>query len=118
LHCRVDVADTVATSVGLSPDATREALANLVDNARRHARNTVTLQVRVADGQLRLAVQDDGPGLGPDMVDTAFTRMTSSPGTPLRRPNSSARSRCRRQPPNLVLESESNVQECASAAST
>jgi signal transduction histidine kinase len=80
LQCPVEVADTVAARVGLSPDTTREALANVVDNARRHARHTVTLQVRVIDDQLRLAVRDDGPGLGPDMVDTAFERFVSLDG--------------------------------------
>ena len=40
----------------------RRALANLVDNAVRHARSEVELNVAAADGAVRIGVSDDGPG--------------------------------------------------------
>jgi signal transduction histidine kinase len=45
------------------PDVVHRALAPLVDNARRHARSRVAIEISAADGQLRAAVRDDGPGV-------------------------------------------------------
>jgi signal transduction histidine kinase len=53
-------------------DVVRRALAPLVDNARRHARTGVVLEVAVDDGRVRLAVRDDGPGLDPALGERAF----------------------------------------------
>jgi signal transduction histidine kinase len=41
----------------------RRALANLVDNAERHARTTVRVSVHGREGRVRLLVDDDGPGI-------------------------------------------------------
>jgi signal transduction histidine kinase len=54
------------------PDVVRRALAPLVDNARRHARSRVRLELSAGQGRVRLAVRDDGPGLEPDLHDRAF----------------------------------------------
>jgi signal transduction histidine kinase len=54
------------------PDIVRRALAPLVDNARRHARNGVTLRLWADDGLVSLAVCDDGPGLDAALGERAF----------------------------------------------
>jgi signal transduction histidine kinase len=54
------------------PEVVRRALAPLIDNARRHARERVTLDLSSADGRVRLAVRDDGPGLDPTLGERAF----------------------------------------------
>ena len=53
-------------------DVVRRALAPLVDNARRHARTGVVLEVAGDDGRVRVAVRDDGPGLDPALGERAF----------------------------------------------
>jgi signal transduction histidine kinase len=54
------------------PDIVRRALAPLVDNARRHARSAVRIELSAAAGHVRLAVRDDGPGLDPELGERAF----------------------------------------------
>ena len=54
------------------PEVVRRALAPLVENARRHARERVSLEVSAAGGMVRLAVRDDGPGLDPALGERAF----------------------------------------------
>ena len=50
----------------------RQALAPLVDNARRHARRDVTLVLSADGGRVRVTVRDDGPGLDPTLGERAF----------------------------------------------
>jgi signal transduction histidine kinase len=54
------------------PDVVRRALSALVDNARRHARERVSLELSSADGRVRLSVRDDGPGLDPALGERVF----------------------------------------------
>lgn len=54
------------------PDVVRRALMPLVDNARRHARSAVHLELMSSAGRVRLAVCDDGPGLDPALGERAF----------------------------------------------
>jgi signal transduction histidine kinase len=58
------------------PDVVRRALAPLVDNARRHARTRVVIELSSLHGRVRAAVRDDGPGLDPALGERAF-----DPGT-------------------------------------
>ncbi len=53
-----------------------QVLTNLLNNARRHtpAGTTVTVSARVEPTTVRLTVHDDGPGLPPDLVGSAFER--------------------------------------------
>jgi two-component system osmolarity sensor histidine kinase EnvZ len=54
------------------PDALRRAITNLVDNACRHARR-VTLTAAPASAQrLLVLVDDDGPGIPPELREAAF----------------------------------------------
>ncbi|UGS37247.1 HAMP domain-containing sensor histidine kinase [Capillimicrobium parvum] len=60
----------------------RQALAPLVDNARRHARDRVTLELGAAPGRVRVTVHDDGPGLDPALGERAFEPGARGPGEP------------------------------------
>lgn len=60
--------------------AVREILANLLDNARRHARRKIEMVVSGSGGAVRIEVFDDGPGLPDAMVDRAFERFVSFDG--------------------------------------
>jgi signal transduction histidine kinase len=51
-------------------------LANLMDNAERHATTQITVTTRAADSSAIIEVADDGPGLAPDIRDTVFTPFT------------------------------------------
>jgi signal transduction histidine kinase len=54
------------------PDVLRRALAPLVANAQRHARERVTLELSAGEGRVRITVRDDGPGLDPALRERAF----------------------------------------------
>ena len=54
----------------------RRALANLLDNAGRHARTTVRLSVHERDGRVRVLVDDDGAGIAEADRERAFERFT------------------------------------------
>jgi signal transduction histidine kinase len=54
------------------PEIVRRALAPLLDNARRHARSSVTLTLDSTAGLARIIVRDDGPGVHPDLGEAAF----------------------------------------------
>lgn len=51
-------------------------LTNLTDNARRHARTTVSVGVAVRDGMVELSVDDDGPGIPESDRERVFERFT------------------------------------------
>jgi signal transduction histidine kinase len=54
------------------PEIVRRAIAPLVANARRHARERVSLELSAGEGRVRLAVRDDGPGVDPALGERAF----------------------------------------------
>jgi signal transduction histidine kinase len=66
--------------VNIDADATREALANLLDNARRHARRLIAIEVRRRGDDLTITVTDDGPGITFDREERAFERFASLDG--------------------------------------
>lgn len=61
----------------LDADAVREILANLLDNARRHARRHIAVTVRTRIGAVEVRVADDGPGVAPGMAEQVFERFVS-----------------------------------------
>ncbi len=76
---RVDIlagAD-VPSVITANPDAIRDALANLLDNARRHAVSSIQIHVVANDRHVEVAVNDDGPGLPPGAEEHAFERFVS-----------------------------------------
>jgi signal transduction histidine kinase len=68
---RVKGPETVPRAEGES-DVVRRALAPLVDNARRHAAGTVTLEIEVDDDEVHVAVRDDGPGVPAELGERVF----------------------------------------------
>jgi len=73
---RVPVTVTAGPSVYASANSEelRRVLANLVDNAVRHARSTVSLEARAEGGRAVLTVVDDGPGIPADERERVFER--------------------------------------------
>jgi signal transduction histidine kinase len=63
-----------------SGEATKNALANLLDNARRHARGQVTVEVATTPASVEISVSDDGPGLPDGMSERVFERFVSLDG--------------------------------------
>jgi signal transduction histidine kinase len=64
-------------------DEVKEVLVNLLENARNAGARHVT--VRIADGGRRLAVEDDGCGIAPEVLPRVFdpTFSTTSSGSGL-----------------------------------
>ena len=52
----------------------RRAMANLLDNAGRHARTTVRLSIHERGGRVRVLVDDDGPGIPDADKERVFER--------------------------------------------
>lgn len=71
-----------ATGVGpphptIDAHAAEEILSNVLDNARRHARRTVTVAVRTTGTSVEFEIADDGPGLPAGREEDAFGRFVS-----------------------------------------
>ncbi len=64
----------------MSSEATKNALANLLDNARRHARKEVTVEVGATPAAVEITVSDDGPGLPDGTHERVFERFVSLDG--------------------------------------
>ena len=61
----------------LDADAVREMVANLLDNARRHAQRCITVSLGGRDAAIEVRVADDGPGLAPGTEEQVFERFVS-----------------------------------------
>ena len=60
----VDASGVSAAQIAGDPDELRRVVRNLIDNARRHARTTVDVELsRGRHRTRRLIVSDDGPGI-------------------------------------------------------
>jgi two-component system OmpR family sensor kinase len=66
--------ESAELSVAGDPDALRQLLWNLLENAARHARSSVTVTVGEVAGWARLAVGDDGPGVPIEERERIFER--------------------------------------------
>ena len=80
LDWRLRVDEPAPGQALLSGDAICEILANLLDNASRHAVARVTIAIGVRAGQLSITVEDDGPGLDEQARKSAFERFVSLDG--------------------------------------
>jgi signal transduction histidine kinase len=63
-------------TVRADPERLRQALGNLVDNARRHGGGEVELAAAHVNGHVELHVRDGGPGFPPEFLESAFERFT------------------------------------------
>jgi PAS domain S-box-containing protein len=81
-HLEVGVTVTGVGDQGREFDvsAVREIMANLLDNARRHARHRIEVGVGCRDDIVEIRVLDDGPGLADDLVERAFERFATLDG--------------------------------------
>jgi two-component system sensor histidine kinase PhoQ len=74
----------VAVELDLDPEATftgdeadlTEVLGNLLENAYKYCRSAVRVGVKSAQhaGSVEISIEDDGPGIAPDQVDTLLQR--------------------------------------------
>lgn len=71
---RADTSMVSAAQVRGDADQLERAVANLVENATRHASGAVTFTLTERDGHAELAIGDDGPGIPPDQRDRVFER--------------------------------------------
>ena len=80
----LDVAVAVSGHSELRPeldaDAVRDILANLLDNARRHAVTLIEMAITLTDTQVEIRVSDDGAGLDEDVAERVFARFVSLDG--------------------------------------
>ena len=67
----VEVVDALVAG---DEDALRQLLWILVDNASRHARSTISVDLEVDSGWARLMVGDDGPGIAVEERERVFER--------------------------------------------
>ena len=75
---RTDVEVDLRISPGIvvhgSAEGLRRLVANLVDNAVRHATGSVVVRLRQQDGEAVLEVEDDGPGIPTGQHEAVFDR--------------------------------------------
>ena len=69
----VDVT-TEAAVIDVDPRRLEQVLANLIDNANRHGGGVVRIGIAVADDELCLEVDDEGPGVPPEERELVFDR--------------------------------------------
>lgn len=80
VECRLVVEERFPRWLLLDLDATRESLANLLDNARRHAPTFMEVRLSVDRGRIVAEVSDDGPGLPGGAEELAFDRFVTLDG--------------------------------------
>jgi two-component system osmolarity sensor histidine kinase EnvZ len=68
----VDLATPPLLTLPLRADAVKRAITNLVDNARRHARQVRLAAEPAGARQVQVTVDDDGPGIAPDRRESVF----------------------------------------------
>jgi signal transduction histidine kinase len=68
----IRIADTAGLWVGSDAQDLEEVLGNLIDNACKWARHTVAVRGSRAGARVLIAVEDDGPGIPPDLREEAL----------------------------------------------
>ena len=81
---RVEV-HAAQTVVHADPDRLAQVVANLLDNALKHAHTTVQVSVTEREGRARVQVDDDGVGIDPSDLSHVFERLYTARQQPLRR---------------------------------
>lgn len=80
LVIEVRATDFADGKVQADPTALHDALSNLLDNARRHARMAVSVAMSLEDGMAVVRIEDDGPGVPPEDGERIFDRFASLDG--------------------------------------
>jgi signal transduction histidine kinase len=71
---RLDVAGLGGARVSGNREQLSRVVRNLLDNAERHARGVVRVELARCNGVVELAVSDDGPGIAADQRERVFER--------------------------------------------
>jgi signal transduction histidine kinase len=82
----VAIAVSAGSATFIDGDAVRlqRLMTNLVDNAVRHARSRVSIEIGGSGGRARIVVDDDGEGVAPELREKIFERFfTTTSGTGL-----------------------------------
>ena len=66
--------ESQAPGVAVEPEALKEMLGNLLDNACKWARGQVRVRLSVEGPRVRIEVDDDGPGIAPGQRALALQR--------------------------------------------
>lgn len=74
------VSEFAEVEVSADPDRLTQVLSNLLENAVRHGRGTVTVTVELRRRELQLDVSDEGPGIPPEQRSLVFTRFWQASG--------------------------------------
>jgi signal transduction histidine kinase len=78
--CRIDTTAVSGAQLDANADQLVRAVRNLLDNAARHARTTVTVTLCETERAVVLSVADDGPGIPADQRDRVFERFARLDG--------------------------------------
>lgn len=80
LNVEVACPEPAVEPLAVDPEAVRRIVANLLDNARRHAQRSITLTVHTSRSGVDVEVRDDGPGLDPASAEAVFDRFVALDG--------------------------------------
>jgi signal transduction histidine kinase len=73
--------DPACRSFEVDPTLLSRALTILLDNARKHGGNAVSVRATRTDATIRIAVEDDGPGIDPEDLARVFEPFTRGRGS-------------------------------------
>jgi signal transduction histidine kinase len=75
-HASIRAPDSPPVEAEVDPDRVRQMIAALIDNALKHTRPGVAIEVfaETSPEGPRLAVRDNGPGVSPDLAESLFSR--------------------------------------------
>jgi signal transduction histidine kinase len=73
---RIDITNVSAARAAGDASQLGRLVTNLLDNAERHANDTVCIEVRECGNRTELVVADDGPGIPPEHRQRVFERFT------------------------------------------
>ncbi len=89
LSIEVELPKPSKLEVWADADRLGQVVANLLENAFKYARTAISVSVSTNhDGYVAIAVQDDGPGVGPEDLERIFDRHFSATPAPSRKAGS------------------------------
>ena len=81
----MELVGSAAAPVEVDPERLAQIVANLVENALKHAATRVRASVEIENGTLIVLVDDDGPGIAEGERSRVFDRLYTARGTPTRK---------------------------------